>query len=254
MFGYAADVSRKAFTPVSGGTASGQITGSASGIQRLSLNVTGVSGVTFSQEFNAADLSTATPVPGSTSRLLSGSKTATDGSLRTLTILDTASSSLGYIVLGGWEYAATASTTNTTGASFVLGPGTRPNEIPVTGTATYSGLMVGKYADGAALWRVSASASALADFADRRVDFTTTNTQLANQAGTQGAPDLNLGGTLIYAAGTNRLTGLLSTPGGAMTGPAEARFYGPAAAELGGGFFVSNSANKQMVGSFGLKQ
>jgi hypothetical protein len=230
------------------------MSGSASGLQSLTLTVNGIGGASFSEQFSAADLTTSTPVPGTSATLLSGNKTATDGSVRTLTMLDTASSNLNYTALGAWEYAPIAGATSTNAAWFAFGPATRPTEIPLTGTATYNGLMVGRYADGAAIWTVGATASAGADFANRSIVFNTSNTQLNNQTGTLAAPTLNLSGTLSYATGANNAAGTLTTPAG-LTGTANAQFHGPAAAELGGVYFVRDGANmKQMTGSFGVKR
>jgi hypothetical protein len=159
------------------------------------------------------------------------------------------------MILGAWEYASAAAAASTSNQAFVVGSVTRPADIPTTGTASYSGLMFGRYADGAALWSATAAASATADFANRSVSFITTNTQIVNAATPQqAAPNLNLSGTLTYPAATNSLTGIVSTASG-LTGPADARFYGPAAVELGGTFFVKDGGNtKQLTGSFGLKQ
>ena len=252
--GYTTDYTNKALVEVPGGSATGRINSSASGPQNLTLTVNGIGGASFSEQFSAADLTTSTAVPGTSARLLSGYKTATDGSVRTLTILDTASSNFNYMVLGAWEYAPIAGATSNNAAWFAFGPATRPTDIPLSGTATYRGLMVGRYADGAAIWTVGATASAAADFANRSIIFNTSNTQLNNQTGTLATPTLNLSGTLSYAAGANNVTGALITPAG-LTGRARAQFYGPAAAELAGGFFVGDGANtKQMTGSFGVKR
>jgi hypothetical protein len=252
--GYTTDYTKKALGEVPGGSATGRISGSASGVQALTLTVNGIGGASFSEQFSAADLTTSAAVPGTNATLLSGNKTATDGSVRTLTIVDTRSSNLNYTVLGAWEYAPMAGATSTNAAWFAFGPATRPTDIPLTGTATYNGLMVGRYADGAEIWTVGATASAGADFANRSVIFNTSNTQLNNQTGTLAAPTLNLSGTLSYAAGANHVTGALTTPAG-LTGTTSAQFYGPAAAELAGAFFVRDGANaKQMTGSFGVKR
>jgi len=248
--------SAKTLLEVPGGTYSGQVVASASGITSITLNVTNIAGVTFSETFQSADLTSSVAVPGLAPRtLLSGTKTASDGSVRALTVLDTGTAGFNYMVLGGWEYASAAGATSAAGSMFVFGPATRSAEIPTTGTATYNGLMFGRYADGAQLWTATASASATANFANRSVSLVTTNTQIVSvSTPQQAAPNLNMTGTLTYPAATNALTGALSTPGG-LTGPTEARFYGPAAAELGGTFFVRDPGNtKQLTGTFGLKQ
>jgi hypothetical protein len=64
-------------------------------------------------------------------------------------------------------------------------------------------------------------------------------------------PSLNLSGALLFPPGTNQLSGTLTSTGG-MTGPASAKFFGPAAKEVGGTFFVTNGGNQQMNGAFGL--
>lgn len=238
-----------------GGTVTGRVAASAGGITTFSLGVTGVSGATFTQTFQAADLATSTPIIGQAPRtLLSGSKTAGDGSVRTLTVLDTATAGFHYMVLGSWEFASSPAATSAVGSAFVIGPATRSADLPVAGTATYNGVMFGRYADGATLWSATAQASAVADFANRTVAFGTTNTQIASPMITLAAPQLDLGGTLSFPVATNNLTGTLSTVSG-LNGPGSARFFGPAAVEIGGTFFVQDGGNtQQMTGSFGLKQ
>lgn len=249
------DRSANALTGSSGGTLSGQIAGSAGGITTLSVNVTGIAGVTFAQTFLAADLATSTPIPGLAPRtLLSGSKTAGDGSVRTLTVLDTATADFHYMVLGSWEYASSAAATSSVGSTFVIGPETRSADLPVAGTAIYNGVMFGRYSDGAAIWSTTASASAVADFGNRTVAFNTASTQIASPGTTLAASQLDLGGTFSFPMATNNLTGTLSTVSG-LSGPGSARFFGPAAVEIGGTFFVQDVGNtQQMTGSFGLKQ
>jgi hypothetical protein len=246
---HAIDYGQNKFTPSASGSTAGQVTGGSSGIASISLNVTNVGGVSFSETFVAADLS---PVPGFTPPLLSGSKTPSSGSVRTLTLLDVAASNLDHTVLGAWEYAPTVGASNTVASWFVFGPATRVSDIPLSGTADYSGLMVGRYADGAEVWRVTASASATADFANRSLAFGTTGTMLAGSP----RPDLDFDksmSTLTYAAGTNNMTGSLTGP--TLSGSAAAKFYGPAAAEVAGTFFAQDGVNSaQMVGSFGLKK
>ncbi|MCH9843929.1 MAG: transferrin-binding protein-like solute binding protein, partial [Alphaproteobacteria bacterium] len=67
-------------------------------------------------------------------------------------------------------------------------------------------------------------------------------------------PRLNFTGNLSYASGTNAISGNVETAGDAdnakLTGTAEAKFYGPAAEELGGTFRMSN-ADIAYVGWFG---
>jgi len=68
------------------------------------------------------------------------------------------------------------------------------------------------------------------------------------------APNLNItNSTLTYQPGVNRITGTVQSS--TMSGTADARFFGPAGAELGGAFFMKDAANtEQMSGGFVLKK
>jgi len=247
------------------GTVSGRVSASANGIDTLSINVTGVAGNTFSQFFSKADLTattqitgSSTPFPGLDRYLLSGTKTATDGSVRTLTILDTKTAGFLYMVLGSWEYVPSSAPTSPIGGTFVFGPTTRSADIPVTGTANYNGVMFGRHADGNTVSSVTAQALADANFGTQTVAFRTTNTHI----GTTPRFDLNLISTpFTYLPGTNNLAtdpGALKTASDLihpvqLTGQGTARFFGPAAAEIGGTFFVGGGG-QQMTGTFGLNQ
>jgi hypothetical protein len=246
------DRNAKTLAELPGGAVVGQVTGSASGIATLSLTVTGIAAGPISETFQAADLATSTLITGPPDRtLLSGTKTATDGSVWTLTVLDTGSAGFNYMVLGSWEYASVSTPTSAVGSTLVIGAATRSPDIPLTGTATYSGVMFGRYADGNTVSSVTAQAGATANFANREVALSTTGTLV----GITPRSDLNLSGTLTYpTATTNNLTGTLSTASG-LSGPGAAQFYGFYAAEIGGTFFVKDAGNtQQMTGSFGLKR
>jgi hypothetical protein len=58
--------------------------------------------------------------------------------------------------------------------------------------------------------------------------------------------------TMTYAAGSNAIRGTFQI-GTLMSGSGSGWFYGPAANELGGTFFISGSAGK-MLGGFGAKR
>jgi hypothetical protein len=57
---------------------------------------------------------------------------------------------------------------------------------------------------------------------------------------------------MTYAAGSNRFSGNFQA-GTAMTGTGSGWFYGPAANELGGTFFISGTGGK-LIGGFGGKR
>jgi hypothetical protein len=73
---------------------------------------------------------------------------------------------------------------------------------------------------------------------------------------------MNMTGTLTYAAGTNSISGTVTTPGGtasgitvsALSGSINARFYGPTAQEIGGTFGLTGAGLEVYGGSFGGKR
>ncbi len=183
-------------------------------------------------------------------------KTAGDGSIRRVRLMTPASLGLHYSTLGAWEYAPSASALQTFAAQFAMGPATRGTELPTSGSAHYGGVMIGKYADGTAIVPVSAYASASANFGARVLHVGTSGTYL--EGPNVGRPDLDIDmatSALGWSVGSNVLSGTLRTGGGAMSGSASGRFYGPAAAELGGSFFLrSGSDTEQMSGAFVMKK
>ncbi|MEW5709458.1 MAG: transferrin-binding protein-like solute binding protein [Pseudomonadota bacterium] len=184
---------------------------------------------------------------------------AADGSVRKMTFFEPQALGLRYSALGIWEYETSPGANPSQGGYFSMGAITHGSDIPISGSATYNGKLIGTYTDGTAVYAVGANASATADFTftSPSVTLSTSDTQVV-QKGTSNPPtprvDLNLSGKLTYPGGTNNLTGTLTTTNN-LTGPASARFYGPQAAELGGTFFVKNASDtEQMVGGFALKK
>jgi hypothetical protein len=182
------------------------------------------------------------------------------------TYLDLTAAGLTYSTLGVWDKTSTVQATRQLGGAFAFGVLTRGQDLPTTNSATYNGPMIGRYADGAGVFAIGASATAVANFGTRSVAFSTSNTTktLLSGAGTNGLDStLNLSGTLNYLPGNNSLastaTGITSNN---MSGIGRAAFFGPpgttapfAPPELGGVVAVSNSTGSQtLVGSFALKR
>jgi hypothetical protein len=134
------------------------------------------------------------------------------------------------------------------------------SSVPTSGTATYTGVTGGRYADSnGADYFTSSSVSATADFAARGLTFSTNGTAITRDLlNTSSATNLNLSGSLSYVAGSGSFSGSVSTTGvgtggSALSGSATGRFYGPSAQEIGGTFAVS-SGNEVYGGAFGARR
>jgi hypothetical protein len=137
--------------------------------------------------------------------------------------------------------------------SFSVGAATAGSSIPTVGTFTFRGDLLGDYIhDGLISTRVGASVSLAVDFANRTAGFSSAD--WADSAGSVAGTALH--GTLSYGSGQNALSGQLTTANGALSGPAVAQFYGPAAQEVGGAFTLiqTNGGQERLVGGFGARR
>jgi len=162
----------------------------------------------------------------------------------------------------GWDYQSfgvweTGRGTGSGSAGVMsVGAPTTGAAIPTFGTATFTGKMGGIYVDAAGNDFVAASALTVnADFAARTLGVSSTGTvKSPDLSTTSPASNLNLTGTLTYAAGTNSFAGTVSN-GGTLTGTSSGRFYGPSAQELGGIFFLkAGSGVETYAGAYGAKR
>lgn len=167
----------------------------------------------------------------------------------------------------GWDYQtfgiwfADTSGTGGTAGSFSVGAQTPGSAIPTTGTGSYTGAAGGLYVDASGKqYFTIASMTAGANFSTRSIAFSTSGTQQTQDLSTFTTnTNLDLAGTLTYAAGVNKFTGSISSVGGGpgntpMNGSATGSFYGPAAEEIGGGFVVRGSGTTGYLGAFGGKK
>ena len=169
-----------------------------------------------------------------------------------------------------WEYQTYASwitglSTNS-GEMGAMSAGwqTSANNMPSTGTATYSGTASGIYQSSSQFYYTHADMSAMADFSARSINFQTVSTQkesdLTNTSSSTTLttePNLNLNGTLTWSSGSNSFTGNVSSAhtSGAYTGTVSGNFFGPSAEEIGGTFSLTNSGGSAVYqGAFGGKQ
>lgn len=116
--------------------------------------------------------------------------------------------------------------------------------------------MGGIYVDAAGNDFVAISALTVsADFSARTLGFSSTGTVKSPDLSiSSAASNLNLTGTLAYAAGTNSFAGTL-TNGSTLSGTSTGRFYGPNAEELGGAFILKASSGIETYGgAYGAKR
>ncbi|MDP2785307.1 MAG: transferrin-binding protein-like solute binding protein [Sulfurimicrobium sp.] len=163
-----------------------------------------------------------------------------------------------YMTFGNWNQNINTSGDNwnfVTG-DYVYGSATAPANIPVSGTATYTGTAEGLYFSTSTMpFETYADMRATADFASRSLSFATTNTKIYDYYNSSydqatgkttittnavAAPYIDMSGTLTYSANSNLFTGSVSD-GTGRSGTATGRFYGPAAEEIGGVYSLSGS-------------
>ncbi len=157
-----------------------------------------------------------------------------------------------YLAYGQWfEESGSSGTVNGAGGFLVVGAPTAPANIPVTGTANYSGGSAGMYfnSTGNVAGYFEADFNATANFANRSLAVSTTNTFVDNVS--QDAH--NYSGTLTYAAGSNQFSGPITTASSGLSGTATGLFFGPAAQEIGG-VFTATGGTVTVKGIFVGKQ
>ena len=137
-----------------------------------------------------------------------------------------------------------------------LGDETTVAQMPVSGTATYTGITTA-YLDKQ---QVTAKVNAVADFAKKGVRFTTSDSQIHTLNGgvrtSTAADKLNMSGTASWAAGENAFKGNVATADKALSGTFNGKFYGGASvAEIGGTYGLKNADNsEQLIGGYGAKR
>jgi hypothetical protein len=158
-----------------------------------------------------------------------------------------------YQTFGIWETGRDSLTSRKFGAMSV--GNNAGTAIPGSGTATFAGYATGSYVITAGTGTtVFADLTVDANFGTQTLIFNTANTQTSSDWVTFTAKsDLNLNGTLKYAAGTNSFTGPVNSNGG-LAGNSTGQFYGPNAEELGGVFLLQGSGVETYAGAYGAKQ
>lgn len=167
-------------------------------------------------------------------------------------------------IASGWNYQSFGvwETGRLTGSGNVgvmsIGAPTAGAAIPTTGTATYSGKSVGFYTDATGQGHATFSdLNVNANFGTRTLGLSTAGTvKTVDFVTSTQASNLNLTGTLTYAAGTNSFAGNVATSGGTLSGASSGRFYGPSAQELGGMFILQAGSGipETYGGAYGAKR
>jgi hypothetical protein len=156
-----------------------------------------------------------------------------------------------YLTWGDWtDNSAPNGTVNSLGGYLVVGQPTPPANIPTSGTATYTGLTEGAFANSAtsSIHDFNANFSATANFSARTLAVSTSGMMVDDVS----RPEHNYSGTLRYSAGSNQFSGQVTTPSGG-TGTATGQFFGPAAQEIGGVVDISGGTFRA-IGVFAGKR
>jgi hypothetical protein len=163
-----------------------------------------------------------------------------------------------YLTWGSWdEESGSSGPVNGVVGFLVVGQPTPPANIPVSGTATYTGLTEGYLtnftnSDTSFVGDFYADFSATANFSARTLAVRTSGMMMNAGETPTSRPEHNYSGTLRYSAGSNQFSGTVTTASGG-TGTATGQFFGPAAQEIGGVVDIS-SGTIRMIGTFAGKQ
>lgn len=159
-----------------------------------------------------------------------------------------------YQSFGVWETGLDAG--NGYYGAMSLGAPTAGTAIPGSGTADFSGKVVGSYVNDLGKGHtVLANLNVGVDWGTQSLNLSTSGTRMSED-GVTFLPNTSLdmsNQTLSYTAGTNGFSGTLTTPGG-LSGNSSGKFYGPNAQELGGVFFLQSNGLETYSGAYGAKQ
>ncbi|NOQ51247.1 MAG: hypothetical protein GQ578_03360 [Desulfuromonadaceae bacterium] len=164
-----------------------------------------------------------------------------------------------YQTFGIWETGR--GTGSGTAGAITVGAPTTGSAIPVVGDATFTGIAAGFYVDapGTNEYLTASVVTVDVDFLNLELDFNSTGTQKIKLIPSgitnviTAASNLDMSGTLSYAAGTNLFTGTVTATG--LSGNSTGQFYGPNAEELGGVFFLEGAGGVETYGgAYGAAQ
>ena len=157
-----------------------------------------------------------------------------------------------YQTFGVWSKAVSGSSEH--GGVMSTGISTPVSGIPTSGTATYNGVALGFITDDdGKIGGVTGEFTAVAEFSNRSLAMSTTNTIIAFPS-EEAIDGLDMTGTLSYTSGSGVFSGNVLTDNG-FTGSATGRFYGPNAEEIGGVILIQGPNNLAAAAlGFGAKK
>lgn len=139
----------------------------------------------------------------------------------------------------------------------LISVGENTREIPLQGSATYTGIAMGDamlngdYAAGSG--EIVSNVKVDVDFANKTLKFASSDTKgLTENKEIVDYNNFNLTGSAKWNGAESKFMGSVSTSAG-ETGKLEGAFYGPKAEEIGGTFDVKG-ATQEYQGGFGAKQ
>jgi hypothetical protein len=169
---------------------------------------------------------------------------------RNFTYADPASVGLSYLTFGYWGVADFFVPERFEG--FSAGALTPGASIPTSGAAQFGGALAARGELNDLSRPLAAPITLNVDFGARSAAFSSADFR-DEQGGVYAGTALT--GVLTYADRTNALSGQLTST--TFAGPATARFYGPAAEEIGGAFVLTPTAPNgrgRLIGAFGAKR
>ena len=240
-------------TTIQSSGGSTQFTYSPSGVTS---NGQSISGATLTTKYDASTNPTAISIQSAQGASVSlntaiGDTITTTGGIVLGTSKD---ANTNLLVSTGFEYQSfgvwAAGAGSGTAGAFTVGSPTAVANIPTSGSASFTGKSFGVYGSSAGVYSTVSDMTATANFTNRSIMFTTSNT--INNDTKAAASGLNLIGSFAYNSGSAIFAGGVVSAGG-MSGVGTGQFYGPAANEIGGTVSLSGSGGV-FTGAFGGKR
>ncbi|WP_312267478.1 transferrin-binding protein-like solute binding protein [Neisseria sp.] len=139
--------------------------------------------------------------------------------------------------------------------------GDETTDMPTSGTATYKGITTAYLTNNGNNDRqLTANVTAVADFAKRALRFSTDNSQIHaldvnGKRVSTAAAGYDLRANATWAEGGNSFKGDAATVDKNMGGSLNGKFFGGAAAEIGGTYGLKSAdGNTQLIGGYGAKR